>query len=152
MCTIHMAFSSCLGDKFLLQLLTNPELTHNICFSSPSPGKKYCYGSTQGEYCHCDYCKCKHGYGSKGRLESLFCSEAAPDLALLTSVTSLPIMQDMVTVTDKQEPQQPSPEVLEEEDQSGLPFPLPFHIQISPLPFLPLTYYVCYHYSNYQPT
>ena len=30
-------------------------------------GKKYCYGSTQGEYCHCDYCKCKHGYGSKGQ-------------------------------------------------------------------------------------
>ena len=29
-------------------------------------GKKYCYGSTQGEYCHCDYCKCKHGYGSSG--------------------------------------------------------------------------------------
>ena len=29
-------------------------------------GKKYCYGSTQGEYCHCDYCKCKHGYGSTG--------------------------------------------------------------------------------------
>ena len=47
-------------------------------------GKKYCYGSMevrrwswtngvwpiyfQGEYCHCDYCKCKHGYGqdSKG--------------------------------------------------------------------------------------
>ena len=32
------------------------------------PGKKYCYGSMEGEYCHCDYCKCKHGYGqdSKG--------------------------------------------------------------------------------------
>ena len=31
-------------------------------------GKKYCYGSMEGEYCHCDYCKCKHGYGqdSKG--------------------------------------------------------------------------------------
>ncbi len=29
-------------------------------------GKKYCYGSTEGEYCHCDYCKCKHGYGSTG--------------------------------------------------------------------------------------
>ena len=22
-----------------------------------SPGKKYCYGSMEGEYCHCDYCK-----------------------------------------------------------------------------------------------
>ena len=32
----------------------------------PFAGKKYCYGSTQGEYCHCDYCKCKHGYGAKG--------------------------------------------------------------------------------------
>ena len=21
------------------------------------PGKKYCYGSMEGEYCHCDYCK-----------------------------------------------------------------------------------------------
>ena len=30
------------------------------------PGKKYCYGSTKGEYCHCDYCKCKHGFGEKG--------------------------------------------------------------------------------------
>ena len=30
-------------------------------------GKKYCYGSTQGEYCDCDYCKCKHGYGSTGK-------------------------------------------------------------------------------------
>ena len=29
-------------------------------------GKKYCYGSTKGEYCHCDYCKCKHGFGQKG--------------------------------------------------------------------------------------
>ena len=29
-------------------------------------GKKYCYGSSEGEYCHCDYCKCKHGYGVKG--------------------------------------------------------------------------------------
>ena len=34
----------------------------NCCFT----GKKYCYGSMQGEYCHCDYCKCKHGYGAKG--------------------------------------------------------------------------------------
>jgi hypothetical protein len=23
------------------------------------PGKKYCYGSSEGEYCHCDYCKVK---------------------------------------------------------------------------------------------
>ena len=22
-----------------------------------STGKKYCYGSTEGEYCHCDFCK-----------------------------------------------------------------------------------------------
>ena len=29
-------------------------------------GKKYCYGSMEGEYCHCDYCKCKHGFGEKG--------------------------------------------------------------------------------------
>ena len=29
-------------------------------------GKKYCYGSMEGQYCHCDYCKCKHGFGSKG--------------------------------------------------------------------------------------
>ena len=32
----------------------------------PLLGKKYCYGSMEGQYCHCDYCKCKHGYGSKG--------------------------------------------------------------------------------------
>ncbi len=30
------------------------------------PGKKFCYGSTEGQYCHCDYCKCKHGFGSTG--------------------------------------------------------------------------------------
>ena len=30
------------------------------------PGKSYCYGGTEGEYCHCDYCKCKHGFGEKG--------------------------------------------------------------------------------------
>ena len=29
-------------------------------------GKSYCYGGTEGEYCHCDYCKCKHGFGEKG--------------------------------------------------------------------------------------
>ena len=29
-------------------------------------GKKYCYGSMEGEYCHCDYCKCKHGFGQEG--------------------------------------------------------------------------------------
>ena len=29
-------------------------------------GRKYCYGDSEGEYCHCDYCKCKHGYGLKG--------------------------------------------------------------------------------------
>ena len=29
-------------------------------------GKSYCYGGTEGEYCHCDYCKCKHGFGQKG--------------------------------------------------------------------------------------
>ena len=29
-------------------------------------GKKYCYGSTEGQYCHCDFCKCKHGFGSEG--------------------------------------------------------------------------------------
>ena len=29
-------------------------------------GKKYCYGSMEGEYCHCDYCRCKHGYGLTG--------------------------------------------------------------------------------------
>ena len=29
-------------------------------------GKKFCYGSTEGQYCHCDYCKCKHGFGSTG--------------------------------------------------------------------------------------
>ena len=34
--------------------------------SSDFPGKSYCYGGTEGEYCHCDYCKCKHGYGSTG--------------------------------------------------------------------------------------
>ena len=28
-------------------------------------GRKYCYGDSEGEYCHCDYCKCKHGYGLK---------------------------------------------------------------------------------------
>ena len=22
-------------------------------------GKSYCYGGTEGEYCHCDYCKCE---------------------------------------------------------------------------------------------
>ena len=37
-----------------------------ISFQFFALGKKYCYGSTQGEYCHCDYCKCKHGYGSTG--------------------------------------------------------------------------------------
>ena len=30
-------------------------------------GKKYCYGSMEGEYCHCDYCKCKNGYGLQGK-------------------------------------------------------------------------------------
>jgi hypothetical protein len=30
-------------------------------------GKKYCYGSMEGEYCHCDYCKCKHGFGQDGK-------------------------------------------------------------------------------------
>ena len=29
-------------------------------------GKSYCTGSMEGEYCHCDYCKCKHGYGLSG--------------------------------------------------------------------------------------
>jgi hypothetical protein len=29
-------------------------------------GKKYCYGGIEGEYCHCDYCKCKHGFGLSG--------------------------------------------------------------------------------------
>ena len=29
-------------------------------------GKHYCYGEMEGEYCHCDYCKCKHGYGIQG--------------------------------------------------------------------------------------
>ena len=29
-------------------------------------GKKYCYGGIEGEYCHCDYCKCKHGFGQSG--------------------------------------------------------------------------------------
>ena len=29
-------------------------------------GKKYCYGGVEGEYCHCDYCKCKHGFGQEG--------------------------------------------------------------------------------------
>ena len=33
---------------------------HSIFFF---PGKKYCYGKMEGQYCHCDYCKCKHGYG-----------------------------------------------------------------------------------------
>ena len=52
-------------------------------------GKKYCYGSTEGEYCHCDFCKmmkadprkcqnifsqCKHGYGvSSGGYGSIKC-------------------------------------------------------------------------------
>ena len=31
-----------------------------------SYGKKYCYGSMEGEHCHCDYCKCKHGFGTQG--------------------------------------------------------------------------------------
>ena len=33
-------------------------------------GRKYCYGDSEGEYCHCDYCKCKHGYGLKVRFLS----------------------------------------------------------------------------------
>ena len=31
-----------------------------------SLGKNYCYGSSEGEYCHCDYCKCKNGFGQSG--------------------------------------------------------------------------------------
>ncbi len=31
-----------------------------------SPGKKYCFGSSEGQYCHCDFCKCSKGYGSSG--------------------------------------------------------------------------------------
>ena len=46
-------------------------------------GKKYCYGSTQGEFCHCDYCKCKHGYGSKGRANTIC---GTPDQPLLTNL------------------------------------------------------------------
>ena len=30
-------------------------------------GKNYCYGHMEGEHCHCDYCKCKHGYGEHGK-------------------------------------------------------------------------------------
>ena len=40
-----------------------------MCFSKAGVlivGKSYCYGGTEGEYCHCDYCKCKHGFGEKG--------------------------------------------------------------------------------------
>ena len=33
---------------------------------SDKTGKKYCYGGVEGEYCHCDYCKCKHGFGQEG--------------------------------------------------------------------------------------
>ena len=29
-------------------------------------GKKYCYGGMVGEYCHCEDCNCKHGYGQTG--------------------------------------------------------------------------------------
>ena len=29
-------------------------------------GKSYCYGSTEGEYCTCDYCKCQNGFGQNG--------------------------------------------------------------------------------------
>ena len=43
--------------------LKPPALKIVILFSS---GKKYCYGSMEGQYCHCDYCKCKHGFGSTG--------------------------------------------------------------------------------------
>ena len=37
------------------------------------PGKKYCYGSMEGEYCHCDYCRCKHGYGLSGHNKHAHC-------------------------------------------------------------------------------
>ena len=29
-------------------------------------GKDYCYGSMEGEYCTCDFCKCKTGFGVLG--------------------------------------------------------------------------------------
>ena len=29
-------------------------------------GKNYCYGSMEGEYCTCDFCKCKTGFGVLG--------------------------------------------------------------------------------------
>ena len=43
------------SDHFVLKILLGIGL-----------GKRYCYGSMEGEYCHCDYCRCKHGYGLSG--------------------------------------------------------------------------------------
>ena len=39
----------------------------SVLYITIRKGRKYCYGDSEGEYCHCDYCKCKHGYGLKVR-------------------------------------------------------------------------------------
>ncbi len=39
---------------------------NNNKISFESPGKKYCFGSSEGQYCHCDFCKCSKGFGSSG--------------------------------------------------------------------------------------
>ena len=42
-----------------------PQIFSKLILSA-NAGKKYCYGGVEGEYCHCDYCKCKHGFGQEG--------------------------------------------------------------------------------------
>ena len=42
----------------------------SVLYITIRKGRKYCYGDSEGEYCHCDYCKCKHGYGLKVRFLS----------------------------------------------------------------------------------
>ena len=59
-CVKHGAtsFHNGIGSAMLIKVI--------ILLFIPFQGKNYCYGHMEGEHCHCDYCKCKHGYGEHG--------------------------------------------------------------------------------------
>ena len=35
-------------------------------FTKKNKGKNYCYGPTEAEECHCDYCMCGTSFGREG--------------------------------------------------------------------------------------
>ena len=62
-------------------------------------GKNYCYGSTESQECHCDYCLCATSFGREGW--DLFVKVSVLSPAFQDIITTIKHLLTMSTNTDR---------------------------------------------------